>query len=171
MGNGASMQAPDAPIRWTRFTSASALERFGARIAPHLAPGEAVCLSGPLGAGKSTLARGLIRALTSAEEETPSPTFTLMQVYETQRFPLAHFDLYRLRGPEEAFEIGLDEALDVGAAVVEWSERLGDALPPARLEMTLALTDPTDSTSQADERWASWRGVGAWREKAMRLGG
>ena len=165
------MQAPDASIHWTRFTSAHALERFGARIALHLQAGEAVCLSGPLGAGKSTLARGLIRALTRAEEETPSPTFTLMQVYETPRFPLAHFDLYRLTDAGEAFEIGLDEALDVGAVVVEWSERLGDALPPARLELTLSLTDPTGVTSEGDQRWAWWRGVGAWREKAMQLDG
>ena len=83
---------------------------LGARIAAALAPGDLVTLSGPLGAGKSVLARGLVRALTSPDEEVPSPTFTLVQTYEGPRFPLAHLDLYRLKRPEEAWELGLEEA-------------------------------------------------------------
>jgi tRNA threonylcarbamoyladenosine biosynthesis protein TsaE len=108
-----------------------------------LKAGEAVCLSGPLGAGKSTLARALIRALTSPDEDVPSPTFTLVQFYEGEDLKIAHFDLYRLTDPEEAYEIGLDEALDDGAAVIEWPERLGGQLdgrlPPDRLDVEISL--------------------------------
>jgi tRNA threonylcarbamoyladenosine biosynthesis protein TsaE len=92
----------------------AATARLGAAVAAKLRAGEAVCLSGPLGAGKSTLARALVRALTTADEEVPSPTFTLVQFYEGERLNVAHFDLYRLSSPDEAYEIGLDEALDDG---------------------------------------------------------
>ena len=107
------------------LADAEATTALGARIAPLLRAGDAVLLYGPLGMGKSTLARGLIRALTRPDEDVPSPTFTLVQFYETSP-PVAHFDLYRLTRPEEAFEIGLDEALDEGAVLVEWPERLGE---------------------------------------------
>ena len=114
-------------------------ERLGRAIARELKPREAVCLSGPLGAGKSSLARALIRALTGEDTEAPSPTFTLVQTYATKTFPLAHFDLYRLEKPEEAAELGLDEALDEGAAVIEWPERLGHHLPHDRLDVELPI--------------------------------
>ena len=110
--------------------NAEATTALGARIAPLLQAGDAVLLYGPLGMGKSTLARGLIRALTRPDEDVPSPTFTLVQFYEPRNPakgpPVAHFDLYRLTRPEEAFEIGLDEALEEGAVLIEWPERLGD---------------------------------------------
>ena len=119
---------------------ADATTRLGQAIAPLLAAGDSVLLYGPLGMGKSTLARGLIRALTTPDEDVPSPTFTLVQFYDSEP-PVAHFDLYRLTRPEEAFEIGLDDALDVGAALIEWPERLGDdparMLGPDRLTITL----------------------------------
>ena len=117
----------------------AATARLGAAIARVLRPGEAVCLSGPLGAGKSTLARALIRALTSPDEDVPSPTFTLVQFYEGARLKVAHFDLYRLTSADEAYEIGLDEALDDGAAVIEWPERLDGHLPGDRLDIEIAL--------------------------------
>jgi tRNA threonylcarbamoyladenosine biosynthesis protein TsaE len=147
-----------------RLDDEAATTRLGQAIAPLLAPGEAVLLDGPLGMGKSTLARGLIRALAGPDEDVPSPTFTLVQFYETDP-PIAHFDLYRLERPEEAREIGLDEALDVGAALIEWPVRLGGdlarVLGPDRL---------TISFSEAGSgRDAPVSGVGAWANKIKRL--
>ena len=139
--------------------SAAAL---GAAIAGRLRPGEAVCLSGPLGAGKSTLARGLVRALTSPREEVPSPTFTLVQAYAGRDFAIAHFDLYRLQRPQEVDELGLDEALEVGCAVIEWPERLQGALPSERLEVALAQ-------DAAGGRLATLAGHGVWRGRERDL--
>jgi tRNA threonylcarbamoyladenosine biosynthesis protein TsaE len=145
-----------------RLTDAEATARLGAAIAPRLEPGEAVLLNGVLGMGKSTLARGLIRALTSPDQDVPSPTFTLVQFYESEP-PVAHFDLYRLTRPDEAFEIGLDEALDVGCALIEWPERLGDdpgaLLGPDQLIITLR--------EDGAGRVATVSGVGAWEAKLM----
>jgi tRNA threonylcarbamoyladenosine biosynthesis protein TsaE len=142
------------------LADAEATTRLGAAIAPLLAPGEAVLLYGPLGMGKSTLARGLIRALTRPDEDVPSPTFTLVQFYEADP-PLAHFDLYRLTRPDEAYEIGLDEALEDGCALIEWPERLGPdgaaALTPDRLEITLS--------PDGEGRYATVSGVGLWETK------
>lgn len=147
-----------------RLDDEAATTRLGAAIAPLLAPGEAVLLEGPLGMGKSSLARGLIRALAGPDEDVPSPTFTLVQVYETEP-PIAHFDLYRIERPEEAREIGLDEALDTGAVLIEWPERLGDdmarTLGPDRLTITLS--------EAGAGRDATVSGVGAWAEKIERL--
>jgi tRNA threonylcarbamoyladenosine biosynthesis protein TsaE len=112
---------------------------LGEAVARILRPGDAVCLWGELGTGKSTLARALIRALTTAEEEVPSPTFTLVQTYEAIAFPIAHFDLYRLADAEEAFELGIDEALDEGAVVIEWPERLSGRLPQNRLDIEIEM--------------------------------
>jgi tRNA threonylcarbamoyladenosine biosynthesis protein TsaE len=143
---------------------AAATARLGAAVAPLLAPGEAVLLYGPLGMGKSTLARGLIRALTRPDEDVPSPTFTLVQFYESDP-PVAHFDLYRLTRAAEAAEIGLDEALDEGCAVIEWPERLGDDpsawLGPDRLSVSLA--------EHGAGRLATVSGVGAWETKLKNL--
>lgn len=112
---------------------------LGRALASRLGRGEALCLSGPLGAGKSTLARALIRALTTPDEDVPSPTFTLVQFYEGQGLSIAHFDLYRLSAPDEAYEIGLDEALEEGAALIEWPQRLEGRLPPDRLDIEIEL--------------------------------
>jgi tRNA threonylcarbamoyladenosine biosynthesis protein TsaE len=117
---------------------ADATSQLGATLAAALRPGDTVCLFGPLGAGKSTLARGLIRALTTPDEEVPSPTFTLVQTYDAGDLVVAHFDLYRLTDPDEIHELGLDEALDEGAALIEWPERLEGRLPPDRLDIVIA---------------------------------
>ncbi|WP_293676867.1 tRNA (adenosine(37)-N6)-threonylcarbamoyltransferase complex ATPase subunit type 1 TsaE [uncultured Phenylobacterium sp.] len=134
--------------------------RLGAAIAAVLRPGEAVCLSGPLGAGKSTLARALVRALTTPDEEVPSPTFTLVQFYEGARLNIAHFDLYRLADPDEAYEIGLDEALEGGAAMIEWPERLAGRLPPDRLDIELELFDDAEARRVRLTPHGAWEGRG-----------
>lgn len=143
---------------------AEATTRLGAALAPLLEAGDAVLLYGPLGMGKSTLARGLIRALTTPDEDVPSPTFTLVQFYESDP-PVAHFDLYRLTRPEEAVEIGLDEALDRGAVLIEWPERLGDDpaawLGVAPLRITLAEQD--------GGRRATVSGAGDWERRLKDL--
>ena len=137
----------------------AATGRLGQAVAAQLRPGEAVCLTGPLGAGKSTLARALVRALTTPDEEVPSPTFTLVQFYEGARLAVAHFDLYRLSDPDEAYEIGLDEALDTGAAVIEWPERLEGRLPPDRLDIEIALAEDGGRTARLTPHGA-WEGRG-----------
>lgn len=121
-----------------RLDDEAATQRLGAAVARSLQVGDAVCLSGPLGAGKSTLARALIRTLTHADEEVPSPTFTLAQTYEAA-FPVTHFDLYRLASADEAAELGLDEALEGGAAVIEWPQRLEGRLPHSRLDIEIEI--------------------------------
>lgn len=115
----------------------AATERLGADIAMALVPGDLVCLSGEIGAGKSTLARALIRHLArDGELEVPSPTFTLCQRYELTP-PVSHFDLYRLSNPGEMAELGFDEALASGAVLVEWPERAGCELPADALTIRL----------------------------------
>ena len=141
----------------------AATARLGAGVGRALAVGEAICLWGPLGAGKSTLARGLIRALTSPDEDVPSPTFTLVQFYGAPALPLAHFDLYRLTRADEAYEIGLDEALEEGAAVIEWPERLDGRLPADRLDIEIAIAGPAG----AETRLARLTPHGRWKERGI----
>jgi tRNA threonylcarbamoyladenosine biosynthesis protein TsaE len=133
----------------------AATERLAAAIAKGLAPGDVVALSGELGAGKTALARGILRAL-GVTERVPSPTFTLMQVYETDALPVFHFDLYRVEKAADLNELGMEDALIEGAALVEWPEK---GLP-ARLgkaALNVALTATGDKARQAriagPERW------------------
>jgi len=114
-----------------------ATARLGEDIAMALRPGDVLALSGDLGAGKTTLARGLIRAMAGdAALDVPSPTFTLVQSYGT-RVPIHHFDLYRIATAGELDELGLDEMLADGAALIEWPDRAGDSLPPATVALEL----------------------------------
>jgi tRNA threonylcarbamoyladenosine biosynthesis protein TsaE len=146
-----------------RLEDEAATGRLGAAVGQALAIGEAVCLWGPLGAGKTTLARGLIRALAGPAEDVPSPTFTLVQFYPTDRLRLAHFDLYRIARADEAHEIGLDEALDDGAALIEWPERLEGHLPPDRLDIELAVV----GRGADEQRLARLIPHGAWEGRPI----
>ena len=111
---------------------------FGKMLARVLRPGDFLALHGDLGAGKTTLTRGIIQALLGDSEEVPSPTYTLVQIYEGPEFPLWHFDLYRLEDPEGIEELGWDETVH-GVALVEWPERAGRHLPARRLDVLLEI--------------------------------
>jgi len=115
----------------------AATRRLGQALAARVRPGDVIALRGGLGAGKTTLARAFIRALTAPDEEVPSPTFTLVQVYEAPAGRLWHFDLYRLDHPDDAIELDIDDAFADGISLIEWPERLGTLLPSARLDLRL----------------------------------
>ena len=114
----------------------AATEAAAARLAPHLRPGDVVFLAGGLGAGKTAFARGVLRALGIAEE-APSPTFNLVLTYDAPVGTIWHFDLYRLAAPEEIHELGVEDALAEGVALIEWPDRLGPLAPAERLEIEL----------------------------------
>ncbi len=138
---------------------------FAAAQAAWLEPGDFVALSGELGAGKTAFARGLICSLAEAPDlETPSPTFTLMQIYETPGGPVVHADFYRLRGLIELENIGWEEAIADAIAIVEWPERVPAALPPDRLEVNIRF----GPASGPDARVLELRGFGAMGKRLAR---
>ena len=118
----------------------AATDRLGGAIADGMIAGDAVALWGDLGAGKTTLARAILKTLGVAED-VPSPTFTIVQSYDTPRLAVSHYDLYRVKNAREMEELGFDDALDQGAALVEWPERAPEALPPDTLHVRLSLVD------------------------------
>jgi tRNA threonylcarbamoyladenosine biosynthesis protein TsaE len=136
---------------------AAATQALGMRLGARLARGDVVCLAGNLGAGKTTLARGVIEAWTGRPEEAPSPTYTLVQTYEGPRGELWHVDLYRLKRAGDAWELGLEDAFAAAATVIEWPERLEGQLPRDRLDIELR--------SEGEGRRAALTAHGAWREK------
>jgi tRNA threonylcarbamoyladenosine biosynthesis protein TsaE len=120
--------------RSLRLASREATLAFARGLARRLAQGDVVLLEGELGAGKSELARAIIRELVGAAIDVPSPTFTLVQRYDTDAFPVTHADLYRIGDPDELVELGLDEAGDLGLLLVEWPSRAGPGwFPPSSL--------------------------------------
>jgi len=126
--------------------------RLAEDLALALAPGDVLALSGDLGAGKSTLARALLRALAGDPNlEVPSPTFTLVQTYDLDRFAVSHFDLYRIEEPEELEELGLDEMLETGAALIEWPERAEGLLP--RHAITVRITQDPEGSDRREVRF------------------
>lgn len=123
------------------LTGESATRELGAKIAGALGAGDLIALSGDLGTGKTTLARAILRSLGVAEE-VPSPSFTLVQRYRTPKLTVFHFDFYRVDSASELNELGLDDALDEGAALVEWPEHgLPDRLKPDALMIRLTAVD------------------------------
>jgi tRNA threonylcarbamoyladenosine biosynthesis protein TsaE len=154
-----------------------------------LQAGDVVFLIGDLGAGKTTFARGLINALPpvcdtgvgdtgadgagsggvgsgggAGDEEVPSPTFTLVQIYERRPAPVWHVDLYRLERPEEVEELGLEEAAREAITLIEWPERLGRRIPADRLEVQLSYGE------DADARSVVLVGYGSWRKRLSAIG-
>lgn len=138
------------------------------RIGLWLRPGDVLALSGDLGSGKTSFARALIQSLQAREgaiEAVPSPTFTLVQIYRAGDLSLWHFDLYRLAAPEEALELGIEEAFAEGVSLIEWPERLGEWLPEDRLDIALAFA-PEDG---ADSRRVTLAGQGGWAARLAEL--
>ena len=114
---------------------------LGRKLASQLAPGMLINLRGSLGAGKTTFARGILRAL-GFEGRVKSPTYSLVELYELSRLDLYHFDFYRFKDPHELIESGLQDAFNnTNVCIVEWPEQVGALLPPADIEVALSMTD------------------------------
>ena len=114
----------------------AATAALAARLAGLARRGDVIVLKGELGTGKTSFARAFIRARAGHDEEVPSPTFTLAQAYEFPELTIWHFDGYRLRNPEEAWELGIEDAFHDGVSLIEWPERFGSLVPPRRLQIT-----------------------------------
>ncbi|HLL26275.1 MAG TPA: tRNA (adenosine(37)-N6)-threonylcarbamoyltransferase complex ATPase subunit type 1 TsaE [Xanthobacteraceae bacterium] len=143
-----------------------ATRRFAADIAAALKPGDLVTLSGELGAGKTTVARAIIRALAEDEAlEVPSPTFTILQTYDLPRFPVVHADLYRVNTLAELSELGWEEASEGAAVLVEWPDRAGALIQADRLEIALASVSKLGPT----HRQVRLTGLGLWADRLARL--
>lgn len=137
---------------------AEATAALGRALAAQLGPGDTILLEGPIGAGKSHLARALIRErLGRPDEDVPSPTFTLVQTYGADGDEIWHADLYRLTSSDEVYELGLEDAFAKAICLVEWPDRLGADSPLAALTVTLVAT-PADGRqailTATDRRWA-----------------
>ena len=127
-------------------TSQSETEAIAAATACKADKGDIYLLEGNLGAGKSVFARAFIRHLCGAETEVPSPTFTLVQTYDSPKGPIWHFDLYRLNDPDEIYNIGWEEALANGVVLVEWPSRLGALKPKNAQTISIETLGPESRT-------------------------
>ena len=133
----------------------AATEALAARLAPRLRVGDTLLLSGEIGAGKSAFCRALIRARLGRSEDVPSPTFTLVQVYEAPDGDIWHCDLYRLSHLDEALELGLDTAFEEAICLIEWPDRLGPAAPPDALRLAFTAEAAQHSLRlDAPQAWA-----------------
>ncbi|MEO7692192.1 MAG: tRNA (adenosine(37)-N6)-threonylcarbamoyltransferase complex ATPase subunit type 1 TsaE [Sphingomonas sp.] len=144
-----------------KLADPAAAEAFGAGLAGLAAPGDVITLAGPLGAGKTSIARGLLAALGLAGE-APSPSFAIVQPYAPPevQIPVLHVDLYRIENPDEIEELGLDEALADSLLIVEWPERAPGLWPDA---LALSLTiEPDGSRALTAEVPAPWKA--RWRQ-------
>ena len=167
MQKAGDLVQPETPEGITRIRleglSLTGVDGLVQVLAPYLRRGDVLTLTGDLGAGKTTFARFLIWAMADAPVEVASPTFALVQVYETAQAEIHHFDLYRLGAPDELCELGFDEARDSALVLVEWPERLGDALPADRLDVSLSEGET------ADTRDVTITGHGGWAPRLQRL--
>jgi tRNA threonylcarbamoyladenosine biosynthesis protein TsaE len=155
----------DAVLQNRLLATEAETAAFAGKLAAIVQAGDVIALRGDLGSGKTALARAFIRAFGRPDEEVPSPTFTLVQVYEPPEPtapPIWHFDLFRVASPEDAFELGIEDAFASAVTLIEWPERLGALLPARRLELVLAPGNEPDS------RRLCIRGDEAWRARLRR---
>ena len=142
-GYTSHMAEPPVPVREIALAGPAATEALACDLAGLLRRGDVVALEGDLGAGKTVFARALVQALGTAEGveigHVPSPTFTLVQLYELPRFTVYHFDLYRLADAGEVWETGIEDAFADGVSVIEWAERIEDILPPGTIRIRFAF--------------------------------
>ncbi len=132
-----------------------ATNALATQVAQHLKVGDTLLLEGAIGAGKSAFARALIRARLGRMEDVPSPTFTLVQTYEDDAGDIWHCDLYRLTHPDEALELGLDEAFETAICLIEWPDRLGEVVPADALTLAFeARQDQHHVTISGPDTWA-----------------
>jgi len=156
MADQLEITVPDAEAMW----------RLGSLVGRCLEMQDFVALWGGLGAGKTTFSRGIVQQLqqgTQRIEEVPSPTFTLVQYYETAVCPVWHFDLYRIESPDEIYELGYEEALETGISLVEWPERMAELLPSTRLDVEIAIGP------NSTDRLVAFRASGTWSERLVGL--
>ena len=152
------------PPRTIALPDLPATEHLAAVIAGLVRRGDAILLEGPLGAGKSAFARAFLRAAAADPAlEVPSPTFTLVQTYDLPDTPIWHFDLFRLKQPEDALELGIEDAFAMAISLIEWPERLGIFLPPNRLDLEIAFT------GDGDGRLLRLTGGDGWRSRLSQL--
>lgn len=160
----ARMNSPDISRRFDLYLADERqTARLGATLAPLLGPGDTVLLRGDLGAGKSALARAAIgAALEDPEVEIPSPSYTLVNIYEIARGQIWHADLYRLSGDAEELEqLGLDDAIGAALVFIEWPERLGSTVPERRLEIALSAPHEGGRDVVVTLFGAGWDGIAA----------
>jgi len=131
----------------------NATRRFATALAQGLSPGDTVLLLGEIGAGKSVLARAVIQALQELPEDVPSPTFTIVQTYDTLKGELWHCDLYRVDSAADLVELGLADAFGTAICLVEWADRLGDLAPMTALSVAMA---PVDAEPERRDLRLSW---------------
>src|SRR5438874_9829329 len=129
---------------------------LAARIAAIAEPADVIALKGELGTGKTAFARAFIRER-GEPDDVPSPTFTLVQVYDAGPTAIWHFDLYRIRAPEEAWELGIEDAFITGISLIEWPERLGPLVPDRRLELGFAFGDGPGARRIAMDPGKGWQ--------------
>jgi len=115
--------------------------KYAAQFAQSLKQGDIVALHGTLGTGKTVFSKGIIQALCHTNTDVPSPTFTIVQSYDSEKGPLYHFDFYRLKSPEEGYEIGIEDAFTDGICLIEWPEKIGSLLPQKHIDVFLSIQD------------------------------
>ncbi|MBI1215133.1 MAG: tRNA (adenosine(37)-N6)-threonylcarbamoyltransferase complex ATPase subunit type 1 TsaE [Alphaproteobacteria bacterium] len=149
-------------LRTLRIKDEEDMRVLAVRLAQILKMGDVLALRGDLGAGKTSFTRSLVNALAPSEEEVPSPTFTLVQVYERQKPAIWHFDLYRIEEEQDILELGWEDAIRFGVTVVEWPERLGSLMPKDRLEIDIQFVPDSEN-----ERDVSFVPHGRWVTRRM----